>query len=185
MRAMRSESPERRLVTERLVLRPAELSDAAAIAAGLGEFEVTRWLARVPFPYSLDEAEQFLVWERAQRVGGEDRVFIIDHHGPIGLISLRGRGAEPVLGYWLARPHWGRGFMSEAVTAIVADAFTDPQVSGIESGVFDGNAASLAIQLKLGFEIIGHSRQHNLALRRDLDHIDTHLTRLRHAELTS
>lgn len=185
MKTMRSTPPEPVLTTARLVLRPAELADASAIAGGLDDFEVTRWLARVPYPYSLDEAERFLVWERGQRHGGEDRVFIVDRNGPIGLVSLRGRGAQPVLGYWLSRRHWGQGLMSEAVAAVVDEAFADPAVEAIQSGVFVGNERSLAIQRKLGFEIIGRSRQHNLALRRDLDHIDTQLTRARHAEFTS
>ena len=55
----------------------------------------------------------------------------------------------------------------------------------IRSGVFEGNERSLAIQTRLGFSIRGRSRQHNLALSRDLDHIDTILTRARHAELKS
>jgi len=185
MKTMRSTPPDQVLATARLLLRPAELSDASAIAAGLDDFEVTRWLARVPYPYRLDEAERFLVWERGQRDGGEDRVFIVDRNGPIGLVSLRGRGAEPVLGYWLSRKYWGQGLMSEAVAAVVDDAFADPGIETIQSGVFEGNVRSLAIQTKLGFEIVGHSRQHNLALRRDLDHIDTQLTRTRHAEFKS
>ena len=177
--------PSRVIRTERLILRPAEMTDAAAIAAGLGDFEVARWLARVPFPYDLEEAERFLNWEKAQRHFGEDRVFVIDQDGFIGLVSLRGRGEAPILGYWLARACWGRGLMSEAVGAVIAETFADGAISEIRSGVFDGNDRSLAIQLRFGFEILGRSRQHNLALQRDLDHIDTILTRARHAEFMS
>jgi RimJ/RimL family protein N-acetyltransferase len=177
--------PDRILQTDRLVLRPAELADAPAIAAGLSDFEVTRWLARVPYPYGLDEAVRFLAWEQSQRVFGEDRVFVIDKGGFIGLVSLRGRGSAPILGYWLARAHWGLGLMTEAVRAVVDEAFIDPDVAEIHSGVFDGNERSLAIQTRLGFSVLGHSRQHNLALSRDLDHIDTVLTRARHREFKS
>lgn len=184
-RMIRATRPERPIRTERLLLRPAEAGDARAIAEGLGDFEVTRWLARVPYPYSLDEAERFLAWERAQRQIGEDRVFIVDRGGFLGLVSLRGRGHAPILGYWLSRDHWGMGYMSEAVAAVLAEAFADPAVTAVHSGVFDGNLRSLAIQKRLGFEIEGHSMQHNLALGRDLDHIDTVLTRTRHGEFTT
>ena len=182
---MRATLRERILRTPRLLLRPAEPADAPAIAAGLGDFEVTRWLARVPYPYDLDEATRFLAWEKSQRHFGEDQVFIIDQGGLIGLVSLRGRGEAPVLGYWLARTHWGNGLMSEAVKAVVADTFANPAIAEIQSGVFEGNERSLAIQSRLGFEIVGRSRQHNLALGFDLDHIDTILTRARHAEFTT
>lgn len=183
-KTMQATRPDRILRTRRLILRPAEAGDAPAIAAGLGDIEVTRWLARVPYPYGLDEAERFLAWERAQRADGDDRVFAIDRGGFIGLVSLRGRGPDPVLGYWLARAHWGQGLMSEAVAAVIDDAFTDTGIALLRSGVFVGNDRSLAIQTRSGFEIVGRSRQHNLALRRDLDHIDTQLTRARHAEFT-
>lgn len=182
---MQATPPDGILRTERLILRPAELADAGPIAAGLGDFEVTRWLARVPYPYSIEEAVRFLAWEQSQRDGGEDRVFVMDRCGFVGLVSLRGRGPDPVLGYWLSRAHWGQGLMSEAVAAVVDIAFADPELAEIRSGVFVGNERSLAIQKRLGFEITGHSRQRNLALSRELDHIDTQLTRARHTEFKS
>ena len=45
------------------------------------------------------------------------------------------------------------------------------------SGVFAFNAASLAVQKKLGFIETGRSRLHCLARAADLEHIDTELTR--------
>lgn len=181
---MRATPPDFRIKTQRLVLRPPAFDDADAIAAGLGDFEVTRWLARVPYPYSLDEAVRFLAWERSQRSGGEDRVFVLDRGGFLGLVSLRGRDPAPVLGYWIAQAHWGRGYMSEAVATVLVEAFADQRIEKIRSGVFEGNERSLAIQQRFGFEVTGRSLQHNLALGRDLAHIDTVLTRARHEEFT-
>ncbi len=171
--------------TERLLLRPLVDADAAALVAGLGDFEVARWLSRVPLPYTMDEARRFLAWEKSERQHGEDRVVVIDAGGLVGIVSLRGRGPEPVLGYWLARRHWGLGYMTEAVGAVVAAAFEDPALETIHSGVFEGNVRSLAIQTRFGFVISGRSQVHNLALGRDLAHIDTQLTRARHEEFTS
>lgn len=175
--------PDWTMRTARLTLRPIGAGDAEALVEGLGDFEVARWLARVPFPYTMEEARRFLAWEKAERTVGEDRVVGLDAGGLVGVASLRGRGPEPVLGYWLARRHWGNGYMTEAVGALVAAAFGDPSVAAIRSGVFEGNERSLAIQKRYGFSITGHSRLHNLALGRDLAHIDTHLTRARHHEL--
>ena len=170
--------------TARLTLRPLREGDAAALVEGLGDFEVARWLSRVPFPYTIDEARRFLDWERAERVRGEDRVVAIDVGALAGIVSLRGRGAEPVLGYWLSRRHWGLGYMTEAVGAIIAAAFAGSPIETIRSGVFEGNQRSFAIQKRFGFVVSGRSQLHNLALGRDLAHIDTHLTRARHQELT-
>ncbi len=168
--------------TARLWLRPLGEADAEALVEGLGDFEVARWLSRVPYPYTLDEARRFLAWEKSERAGGEDRVVAIDAGGLVGVVSLRGRGAEPVLGYWLSRRHWGQGYMTEAVGALITAAFADRSVEALRSGVFEGNQRSLAIQKRFGFLVSGRSRLHNLALGRDLAHIDTHLTRARHIE---
>jgi RimJ/RimL family protein N-acetyltransferase len=184
MMTIRAMLPEKTIEAESVRLRPLRPGDAPGIVAGLDDFEVTRWLARVPYPYSLEEAERFLAWERMQRPVSAEKVYAIDRgDGLMGVISLRDAGPRPVLGYWLAQAHWGKRYMSEAVAALVEDTFADPATIEIQSGVFAGNERSLALQRRLGFEIIGHSTQHNLALGRDLAHIDTNLTRARHTEL--
>lgn len=182
----RAMPPEAIVTTRRLTLRGLLDRDATAIVEGLGDIEVARWLSRVPFPYTLPEARRFLAWEREVRDAGEERVIALDREGLlIGVASLRGLGPDPVLGYWLARRHWGLGYMTEAVEAVVAVAFEVLGLEMIRSGVFEGNERSLAIQRRLGFVINGRSRVRNLALGRDLSHIDTCLTRARHQELLS
>ena len=46
--------------TERLLLRPGWLEDAPALARAIGEEAVVRNLARAPWPYGMDEAQDFL-----------------------------------------------------------------------------------------------------------------------------
>ena len=48
------------LETPRLLLRPQGPQDIEAIVAGLGDFEVTRFLTIVPFPYSRFHAEEWV-----------------------------------------------------------------------------------------------------------------------------
>ncbi|MBB5753487.1 GNAT family N-acetyltransferase [Prosthecomicrobium pneumaticum] len=186
MTMQRATPPDGRIETERLVLRPLRLTDAAAITEGLSDFEVSRWLARVPFPYRRVDAERFLVWAAGSQARREERLYAIDTgNGLVGLVSLIALGAAPVLGYWLSRAAWGGGLMPEAAAALVAEAFRDPVVREIRSGVFEGNHRSMRVQEKLGFVVTGRSIQHNLALSADLPHIDTVLTRARHEEFTT
>ena len=168
--------PDSVLTTKRLLLRPPQAGDGAAIVAALGDWEVTRWLARVPFPYRLDDAVRFLDWERVERPRSRDRVFGIDRDGLIGMISLRDYGPTPVLGYWLGKPFWGRGIMTEAAIACLDWFFATTQAPVVYSGVFHFNHASLAIQEKLGFTQSGRSALLCLAREAEVEHIDTQLT---------
>ena len=185
MTSPRATRPEHHIETERLLLRPLRFADAAPIAEGLADLEVARWLARVPHPYRLIDAERFLTWAAGSAARREERLFAIDGgEGLIGIVSLISLGRAPVLGYWLAKSSWGAGLMPEAAAAVVDDAFLDPTVREIRSGVFEGNERSMRVQEKLGFVETGRSIQHNLALSADLPHIDTVLTRARHDEFT-
>jgi len=48
------------LETKRLILRDLQLEDAPAIAARIAPLKVSRYLALVPHPYNLPDAETFL-----------------------------------------------------------------------------------------------------------------------------
>jgi RimJ/RimL family protein N-acetyltransferase len=89
------------LHTARLVLRPPRQDDAPCFALGMGDYDVARWLAAVPWPYSLVMATEWL------RTAPQDGLFIIDLPGR-GLIGCVALGQE--FGFWIARPHWGRGY---------------------------------------------------------------------------
>ena len=58
------------------------------------------------------------------------------------------------MGYWIARPFWGRGFASEACTALIDIART-LGLSRLEASHFIDNPASARVLDKLGFESTG------------------------------
>ncbi len=87
-----------------------------------------------------------------------------------------------MIGYWLGKPHWGRGIMTEAARAVVNWYFASTGAEVLYSGVFHFNAASLAIQHRLGFTETGRSTLLCLARNAELEHIDTILTRERFLE---
>ena len=162
------------LRTARLTLRPYERDDTDALARALGDIEVARWLARVPHPYTRDDAVGFV--EASLRAGPASPGFAILFGGRlVGGIGLRRSDDTTELGYWLARDHWGRGLMTEAAAAVVAHGFGAMGLPEIRSGVFVGNEASLAIQKRLGFEIVGRHMVHSVARGESVLHIDTRL----------
>lgn len=166
------------IMTERLLLRPPQMGDAEPIARYLNDFGVAGNLARVPFPYYESDAR---AWLRT-RVPGlpvEETNFSIElpGEGYAGQIGFHRGPQGPIVGYWLGRPFWGRGIMTEAGQASLDWFFGASQADTVYSGVFHFNASSLAIQHKLGFTEIGRSRLLCLARGAEVEHIDTQLTR--------
>ena len=156
------------LLTARLVLRRPRPDDAPCFALGMGDYDVARWLAPVPWPYSLAMAAEWL------RAAPEDGLFIIDLPGR-GLIGCVAISQE--LGFWIARPHWGRGYATEAASAVIDWHFGRCDATEIASSAHHLNKASLRVKSKLGFIETGRDRRFSQALQHNVEHVLTRLTR--------
>ncbi|WP_299041929.1 GNAT family N-acetyltransferase [uncultured Tateyamaria sp.] len=130
------------MTTQRLILRMPEQRDAAAIAALVGDLEVSRWLTRVPHPYGLKDAHEFIA---RVAVGSGHTFMICVGDQVVGCIGTQGE-----LGYWLGKNHWGQGYASEAARAMITRHFGYGH-NELQSGHFMENAASRHVLEKLGF----------------------------------
>ncbi len=155
------QSPD--LATDRLRLRRPEPRDVAAIARICGEWEVARWLARVPHPYGEGDARFFIdhvvpaEWVWAITLAGDDTLV-----GTVGLMPHPDRPSAE-LGYWLGPALWGQGIATEAGRAVVAFAFDTLGVDELTSGHAVGNVASGRVLAKLGFVETHRAMQPSLA----------------------
>jgi RimJ/RimL family protein N-acetyltransferase len=145
-----------RIETERLTLRPVERGDCTRVAQFLADTDVARMTASAPSPYPPVAAEGWLMLMRARAPLGEDFVFAIELEGEgdglIGVMSAHKRAARRIVGYWLGKPYWGRGYASEALLAFVDAA----EVMGVlEADHFVDNPASGRVLEKAGFEPTG------------------------------
>ncbi len=143
------------LETERLVLRAPRLEDAKAVATLINDRRIAENLARVPHPYALADAEDFIA--RANKPGGETAFFatlpddtII---GGCGVGKLF--GADPEIGYWLGVPYWGKGYATEVARAIIDYAFDVLGHRKLEAGARVSNPASRRVLEKCGFQWTG------------------------------
>lgn len=77
----------------------------------------------------------------------------------LGAITLdnirRGPAQAGTMGYWIGQPHIRRGYMREAVLAMVHHAFTVLDLSRIESACLPENLASRGVLEKSGFKYEG------------------------------
>ncbi len=174
-----------RLETRRLVLRQPRMDDAPRIARFLNNFRVAGNLSRVPYPYFEADAVGWLDAWRPDKPPSETGFSLeLPDEGLIGHCGFHRDETGPVIGYWLGEPFWNRGFMSEAVEAVIDWYFNVTAAASVGSGVFDFNKASLAVQKKHGFVETGVGLRHCLARKQEVRHIDTTLTRARWAGST-
>lgn len=143
--------------TERLLLRPGWAEDAPALLAAINDQAVARNLARVPWPYGLSDAQAFLAAPRAPQQPAL-LIFRRTQRAPelVGGIGIeRESGGAPELGYWIARPHWGKGYAGEAGEALIRIARDALRIPRLVAGHFLDNPASGRVLRKLGFRPTG------------------------------
>jgi [ribosomal protein S5]-alanine N-acetyltransferase len=143
------------LETRRLLLRPLIDDDAYAITMGLNNLNVSRNLARVPYPYALEDAQAFIPLQRsfdprsvvcaiAFRAAPDELIGMISYEYGISK-------DDAVLGYWLSESCWKMRLMSEAAAALVNYAFTQGGVETLTSAFHTDNPNSGRILQRLGF----------------------------------
>ena len=145
--------------TERLLLRPSWPEDACALYEAIADQDIVRNLARAPWPYTADDAAWFAKLEHSQMF--PNFMLMLRTDGAPTLIGSCGLGeldGEAELGYWIARPYWGKGFASEAARAVVGVAKALGHKK-LVSGHFVDNPASGRVLRKVGFRPLGRQEQ--------------------------
>lgn len=155
---------EPRIDTERLVIRLVTEADLPALLEINADDQVTRFL---PYPSwkDMDDARAWFDRAAARHAAGEARQFVIvlrDTGRVIGsclLFHFEESSGRAEVGYLLARPHWGAGYMVEAMTAFVAFAFEQVGLRRLEAEIDPRNTASARLLERLGFVREGLLRQ--------------------------
>ncbi len=154
------------MTTPRLRLRAPVGADASRIAMFIGDWDVAKMLARVPHPYREADAT---AW-----IGSVDRstgaTYVLVHaNGVIGAVGIGPRADGVVeLGYWLAKPFWGRGLVTEAAAAVINAARVCGPRAPITCCHFDDNPASGRVIQKLGFVATGEQQARCVARNAEL-----------------
>ena len=146
--------------TERLVLRQTEQRDADAISTLGSDFDIARMTGSFPYPFPLLSAEFKIMTFHAAKRRGLAHPYAITVKGDdalIGIADLFKRSPDTLweIGYWIGRPYWGRGYMTEACSALLAEADSTLGPEDRIAGVFTDNPGSARVLEKLGFKRCG------------------------------
>jgi len=158
------------LKTDRLTLRPLVAADAEAMHRLINDWEVTRNLAVVPFPYPRELADDWIASTARDLTDGIAwSLAITGHDGPqehlLGVVSLRldGKPRTATLGYWVGRRYWGHGVASEAAGRMVRWGIANLELDRILANVATDNLASAAVLRRIGFRQTGEGRAYSVA----------------------
>jgi RimJ/RimL family protein N-acetyltransferase len=155
------------LTTERLILRPFELSDAKEVQRLAGAKEIASTTLNIPHPYEDGVAEAWISTHQATFEGGKGVIYAICLRADgrlVGAISLMGmiKGHRAGLGYWIGKPYWNQGYCTEAGRAVLKYGFEVLGLNRIHSSHVARNPASGRVMQKLGMQHEGTLRQHVL-----------------------
>lgn len=150
-----------RIETERLILRQWTMDDIDDMVEGLNNINVTKWLAGAPFPYTVNDAKEFIqrtidnnlynfaivLKSENKAIGGTQLTNVSLYNGTAGG------------GIWINEKYQGFGYGTEAFGARIKYAFEVLGLRRLENGYFKENEKSHKMQLKFGYKDEGIRRQ--------------------------
>lgn len=152
------------LKTERLLLRSFQMADKLEVQELASVKEIAATTLSIPHPYSLEDAEHWLQTKIDNFENDKEIAWAICNRntesllGAIGLgLDLDNEAAE--LGFWIGKPFWGKGYVTEAARKILEYAFSDMNLNRVEANHMVGNDASGRVLEKLGMQYEGMHRQ--------------------------
>jgi len=180
--------------TDRLFLRTLEKQELPRLVELIGVWDVTRWLSVVPFPYRLQDAQDFYSDMESCYEKGEPEFFTLALKsdnlliGGIGLHLPRNavfEEGEIEIGYWLGKTFWGRGLIPEAAMAVLDIGFARPSTQAIGASTAPSNRASQSVLRKIGLKEKGLVPCDYPVLRGENEIIKWRLTRPEYEETKS
>jgi RimJ/RimL family protein N-acetyltransferase len=128
------------------------------------------WLARLPSPYTTDDARAHLEHLSEEAAAGRSLTWAVTDPqddrllGEVALFGLVDLGRSCEVGYWTHPAERGRGAMTSAVRLATRHALLPVDVGGLGRArvvlrAADGNGASQQVAVRAGFVETGRDRQ--------------------------
>ncbi len=145
-------------------IRKWKETDASALAVALNNKKILDNLRDgLPYPYTETDALEYI---KAMLATNENETFafaITVDDVAVGSIcvfrqdNIHRQTAE--MGYYIAEPYWGKGYMTEAVRQVCSYVFENSDILRIYAEPFSYNIGSCRVLEKNGFQLEGVLRQ--------------------------
>ncbi len=152
------------LGTERLLLRGLVPSDADALFAVFSDPEVMRYWSS-PAWTGIEQAGKYIASAEDGLANGASLRLGIEVAatgrliGQVALYSFDRQNRRCDVGYALGRAHWGKGYLGEALAAMLDHGFGALDLNRVEADIDPRNAASARALERLGFRREGLMRE--------------------------
>jgi RimJ/RimL family protein N-acetyltransferase len=146
------------LETERLILRPLVLEDAAALYSIYSDPETMKFMGQAPDSVAQERnnIQSHIIHHYEKCEAGLWATLLKDNNQLIGRCGLMhkqiGGVPEVELAYLLGRKYWSKGLATEAAAVILQYGFTKCGLSRIVAVIHPQNAASIRIAEKIGMK---------------------------------
>lgn len=153
------------LQSERLTLRPFNLSDAKIVQALAGTKYVAKTTLYIPHPYEEGEAEKWINTHEEDFIKNKAVTLAItdkEEKHVIGAITL---GLNKIydhgeIAYWIGKEYSGKGYCTEAARRLIRYGFKEENLNRIYARYMDNNPASGRVMEKIGMKYEGTLKQH-------------------------
>ena len=138
-------------------LRPWRSEDLSSLVKHANDPDIAgNLMDTFPHPYTEAAGRAFLEMRATEKPAKVLAIVVRgDACGAVGMHpqgDVYRRNAE--LGYWIAREHWGKGIMTEAVKRMVGHTFVSfPEIHRLFARPFGRNRASQRVLEKAGFTL--------------------------------
>jgi RimJ/RimL family protein N-acetyltransferase len=128
----------------------------------LNEPDVYNNTLSLPNPYTTKDAQNFISLSNQKNAEFGRKLTLHIRNAErklIGGISILGNYGKTThkeeIGYWLAKPYWNQGIMTETIKAFVNYVLENKEIKRIEARTFEHNISSQRVLEKCNFEYEG------------------------------
>jgi len=149
------------LRTERLVLRPFRMEDAADVQRLAGDPAIADTTLVIPHPYPIEAATGWIALHAALWATRREVEFAVTKDGALVgalAICIDRANEDAEVGYWIGKPFWGSGYATEALRAALEFSFGPLGLARVHADHFTRNPASGRVLDKAGMTRIGLMR---------------------------
>lgn len=154
-----------KIETKKLFLTELKAEDIPEIVKYASNKNISNFTQNIPFPYSEKDAVFWINMANQGFENGHQYTFAIrtkernNFIGGIGLnIERKYKRAE--IGYWIAKPFWGKGYATEATKSIIEFGFKNLDLNKFTSSYLAKNPASGKVMENSGMKKEGELKEH-------------------------